>query len=119
VCTQSTQGTVGGMRVCPVVTVAALYGVGGSVIGPRVAERLGVPFLDRAIPRSVAERAGLPEAAVAQADETEKTRWDQVLDALGRASPATGASGHVQRLDLEARTLHAEIERFLADASRL
>ena len=53
----------------PVVTVAALYGAGGSVVGPRVGERLGVEFLDRAIPASVARRTGLPEAAVASYDE--------------------------------------------------
>lgn len=101
-----------------VVTLAALSGAGGSVIGPRVAERLGVPFLDRAIPRSVAERAGVPETAVAEADEGPQSRWDRVVDALGRASPPSGASGQVERLDLEERRLHGEIERFLADASR-
>jgi cytidylate kinase len=101
-----------------VVTLAALYGAGGSVIGPRVAERLGVQFLDRAIPSAVAKRAGLPEAAVAEADDEPRSRWNLVLDALGRASPPTGASGQEERLALENRTLHAEIERFLADASR-
>ena len=40
----------------PVVTLASLYGAGGSVVGPRVAERLGVPFLDRAIPDAVAKQ---------------------------------------------------------------
>jgi hypothetical protein len=45
----------------PVVTVAALYRAGGSVDGPRVAERLGVPLLDREIPEYVARRTGLPE----------------------------------------------------------
>ena len=29
----------------PLVTIAALYGAGGSVIGPRVAARLGVAFM--------------------------------------------------------------------------
>jgi cytidylate kinase len=101
-----------------VVTLAALYGAGGSLIGPRVAERLGVPFLDRAIPRSVAERAGVPEAAVVEAEESPPGRWQRVLDALGRASPPSGASGQVERLDLEDRKLRGEIERFLADASR-
>ena len=38
-----------------VVTLAALYGAGGSVVGTRVAERLGVAFLDRAIPTCVTE----------------------------------------------------------------
>src|SRR5919202_408699 len=56
--------------------------------------------------------------AVAEAAEEPRSRWNQVLDALGRASPATGASGQEERLDLESRRLHAEIERFLADASR-
>ena len=34
----------------PVVTLAALYEAGGSVVGPRVAERLGVELLDRKVP---------------------------------------------------------------------
>lgn len=106
------------MRANPVVTLAALYGAGGSVIGPRVAERLGVPFLDRAIPSPVARRAGVPEVAVAQADDEPRARWNQVLDALGKASPPTAASGQLEQLDLEERKMHAEIERFLADASR-
>src|SRR5215217_557555 len=32
------------------VTLSAPYGAGGSEIGPAVAERFGVPFVDRAIP---------------------------------------------------------------------
>ena len=38
----------------PVVTISASYGAGGGFVGPRVAERLGVAFFDRAIPESVA-----------------------------------------------------------------
>jgi cytidylate kinase len=33
-----------------VVTVSATYGAGGSVVAPRLAERLGIPFADRLIP---------------------------------------------------------------------
>jgi cytidylate kinase len=101
-----------------VVTIAALYGSGGRRIGRRVAERLGVQFLDRAIPSTVAKRAGLPEAAVADVDEKPHSRWQRLLAIVGRTSPATGASGQVERLDLEERRLRAEIEQFLADASR-
>jgi cytidylate kinase len=43
-----------------VVTLSASYGAGGSYVGPRLAERLGVPLLDRAIPRAVAERLAVP-----------------------------------------------------------
>jgi Cytidylate kinase-like family len=42
------------------VALSAAYGAGGSLIGPRLAERLGVPFLDRAIPMGVAERLRVP-----------------------------------------------------------
>lgn len=100
------------------MTIAALYGAGGSVVGPRVAERLGVQFLDRAIPSSVATRAGVTEKVVADVDEKPRSGWERLLGILGRASPPTGASEQVERLDLEERRLRAEIEEFLADATR-
>src|SRR4051794_19911523 len=43
-----------------IVTVSAAYGAGGAIVGPRLAERLGAPFLDRAIPTAVAERLAIP-----------------------------------------------------------
>jgi cytidylate kinase len=60
-----------GRRVAarPLVTLAAYFGAGGDVLGPRVAERLGVEFLDRGIPRSVARRLQVPEEAAAEYDE--------------------------------------------------
>ena len=105
-------------RLPAVVTIAALYGAGGRRIGTRVAERLGVQFLDRAIPSAVAKRVGLPETAVADVDEKPQSRWQRVLAAVGRAAPPSGASGPVERVDLEERRLRAEIEDFLAHASR-
>lgn len=96
------------MDVRPVVTLAALCGAGGSIVGPQVADRLGVPFLDRAIPNS----------AFTDAVEEPRGRWSQVVEALGRAAPPNAASGQVERLDLEERHLLREIEQFLADASR-
>ena len=43
-----------------VVTVSASYGAGGALVGPAVAERLDVPFVDRAIPVAVADELGVP-----------------------------------------------------------
>ena len=43
-----------------VVTLSASYGAGGSHVGPRLADRLGVAFLDRVIPTTVAERLAVP-----------------------------------------------------------
>jgi hypothetical protein len=51
------------------VALSASYGAGGSRVGPALAERLGVPFLDRAIPLAVAERLHVPYDAAAAHDE--------------------------------------------------
>jgi cytidylate kinase len=48
------------------VTISAAYGAGGSLIGPRVAQRLGVRFLDRAIPVSVADQLEVPREGLSQ-----------------------------------------------------
>ena len=74
----------------PVVTVAALYGAGGSIVGPRVAERLGVPLLDREIPGDVARRTGLPEEAAAKSTRSRAAAWSGSSGPWGwrRPSPA-------------------------------
>jgi cytidylate kinase len=38
---------MGDTKFGPVVTVSATYGTGGSVIAPRLAQELGLPFIDR------------------------------------------------------------------------
>jgi cytidylate kinase len=54
----------------PLVTLSAPYGAGGSQVGPLVAERLGVPFLDRAVPAQVAERLAVPVDKALSRDES-------------------------------------------------
>jgi len=61
----------------PLVTISAAYGAGGSRIGPAVAQRLGVEFLDRAIPTRVAERLRVPIDDALAHDES-------LGDAIGR-----------------------------------
>jgi hypothetical protein len=53
------------------VTIAATYGAGGSLIGPSVAKRLNLPFVDRAIPGALAAKLREPLAA-ALADDSER-----------------------------------------------
>lgn len=48
------------------VTISSAYGAGGSLVGRRVAERLGVRFLDRAIPVSVADHLEVPREGLSQ-----------------------------------------------------
>jgi hypothetical protein len=61
----------------PLVTLSASYGAGGSQVGPALAERLGVDFLDRAIPARVAERLAVSLDAALAHDES-------LGDAIGR-----------------------------------
>ena len=64
------------------VTIAATYGAGGSVIAPAVAVRLGLPFIERAIPVEVAKKinASLEDQL---ADDVEQTsRADRLLDRI-------------------------------------
>lgn len=61
------------------VTIAATYGAGGSVIAPAVAERLGLPFIERAIPVDVAKKidASLDDELADDAEQS--SRVDRVL----------------------------------------
>ena len=68
----------------PVVTLAAFYGAGGTVVGPRVAERLGVPFLDRGILTAVAKRLRVSEEAAAEYEEPPQSGVGRFLDSLGK-----------------------------------
>ncbi|HEX2074803.1 MAG TPA: cytidylate kinase-like family protein [Geodermatophilus sp.] len=52
-----------------VVTISASYGAGGAEVAPAVAERLGLPFHDRAIPARVAGRLGVTLAEAEENDE--------------------------------------------------
>lgn len=102
----------------PVVTLAALYGAGGPVVGPRVAERLGVPFLDRGILTGVAERMRVPEETVAAYDaesaQEPRSALRRYFESLSNATSGDGMP--LSGLDLEEGRYRAETEEFLARA---
>src|SRR5438132_6017201 len=70
-----------------VVTISATYGAGGTVVAPRVAERLGLPFADRLI----AARGG-DEAPGEQLSEQEReeSRRRGFLDRLAHLTGGLG-----------------------------
>jgi cytidylate kinase len=99
----------------PIVTLSALYGAGGSVVGPRVAERLGVEFLDRGIPRAVAAQTGLPEQAVQDVEQAPGTWLGRVAANIGRLSTVTGGGGgSMEGLDLQDSEVRGHIEELIA-----
>jgi hypothetical protein len=52
------------------IAMSASYGAGGSIVGPALAERLDVPFIDRAISLAVADRLEVPVEEAALGGET-------------------------------------------------
>jgi cytidylate kinase len=91
------------------VAVSASYGAAGSRIGPALAERLGVPFLDRAIPMAVAAELELPAGDAVAYDEHLRAGWlERVLRSFVAAD--TGAP-----VPLVADTLSAEEFRRATD----
>ena len=74
-----------------VVTISASYGAGGAYVGPRLAERLGVPFVDRAIPNEVAQRLAVPLTEAVSHDETTGSVFERFIRMLAPAGLAFGA----------------------------
>lgn len=99
----------------PLVTIAALYGASGSVIGSRVAERLGVPMLDREIPAGAARRRHVSERSVREVDERPRRSAERLISGLSRATTVTG--GSIEQLDVHERRLRGSIEEFLAESA--
>jgi Cytidylate kinase-like family len=70
------------------IALSASYGAGGDVVGQALAERLGVPLLDRAIPIKVAEQLRV-DPAEAVTVEVDSPGW---LERMMRGF-ATGGTG--------------------------
>ena len=69
------------------ITLSAPYGAGGSHVGPAVAQRLGLPFLDRAIPTGVAERLAVPLREAIDRDESVGSWLTRALLSFGQVTP--------------------------------
>ncbi len=94
-----------------VVTISATYGAGGSVVGRSVAERLGVAFLDRAIPGEVASEIGCRFEDALERDDRAPTGFSRLLASAARLpSVAMGSvdSTYIGTTDAEGRLLFDE-----------
>jgi hypothetical protein len=73
-----------------VVTISAAYGAAGAEVAPAVAERLGLPFHDRAIPAQVAGRLGVPVEEAEANDETVVRGLWRLVASLGTMPDPVG-----------------------------
>jgi cytidylate kinase len=101
----------------PLVTLAGLYGTGISRIGPLVAERLGVPFLDRGVVAGVAERLQLAQASIETYDpDSERAPRSGLRRFLDSLEPPATADSRAAT-DPDAARLRSATEVFLARAT--
>ena len=73
-----------------VVTISASYGAHGDQIAHRVAERLDLPFLDRAIPASVVQELAPSGEIEESLDEPAPRRWERIIMGFANATTPMG-----------------------------
>lgn len=99
-----------------VVTISSSYGAGGSVVGPAVADALGVPFLDRVVPARLASGGPVTPGEEAPVEERTRSLIERIVasfanlpDAFGPGAPPSpqpsppGASDEELRRETEQR----------------
>jgi cytidylate kinase len=74
------------------VTISAPYGTGGSIVGPELAHRLDVPFVDRAIPAAISRRLDIPIDEILSHEESPQSGPGRWLAALAPAALMVGGS---------------------------
>jgi cytidylate kinase len=62
-----------------VITISHQLGSGGAYLGQKLAERLGLPYIDREILKKVAEELNLAEAVLVGREERLSTFWQSLM----------------------------------------
>jgi cytidylate kinase len=100
------------------ITLSAPYGAGGSQVGPEVARRLGVPFVDRAVPTAVAERLSVPLDEAVERDESAGGVLTRMTVWLGQVGQAFGAPGALPVEEVAEEDYRRATEQVLREHAR-
>jgi hypothetical protein len=80
------------MPMSRVVTLSASYGAHGDKVGRALAERLDLPFVDRAIPASVAHQLAESSDVAESLDDPAPSRWERIAMGFANATTPMGPS---------------------------
>jgi cytidylate kinase len=94
------------------VTISASYGAGGSQVGPAVAQRLDVPFVDRAVSAAIADKLGITQTAAERLDDDVERGLDRILAHL---APVGEFYGDVDPELLQRSTHHEAAEEVIRE----
>ncbi len=106
-------GAMSDRAVRGVVTLSASYGAGGGPVGRMLAERLGLPFFDRAIPVEVAQRMAVSLETVLAHDEKAETGMERFLTTMARLAVPLGPDPVVHDVGYSAETYKEQTEAVL------
>ncbi len=87
-------------NVSTVIAISRSYGAGGRTVGRMVAQRLGIPFYDKSLLASTAERSGLSVQYVASIDEKARAAFEQIYT-LDQPEPLHSIADRAQREVIE------------------
>lgn len=101
-----------------IVTISAAYGAGGSALGRRVAERLGLELIDQTVPSAVTQKLGIsgPDADILLRF-TPRGFWKILTYPFSLATSAPIALRNQQQLPASDRDVVRAIETELFDAA--
>jgi len=102
-------------RGITLVTLSASYGAGGSHVGPALARRLDVPFVDRAVSAAIADALGISHTAAERLDEDVERGIDRVL---AHMAPIGEFYGDVDPELLQRSSHHEAAEQVIREVAR-
>lgn len=100
-----------------VVTISASYGALGSEVGPAVAAALDLPFVDRAIPASVAHKLGVSLADAESQDETVSTGLWRLISSMALVPDLSGAGPLAYGVAPDERAFREHTEQVLHEVA--
>ena len=103
----------------PLITITRQYASGGSDIAQGVAAALKWTLIDNEFVDSVARRAGLPAAEVAQREERAPGLLERLARTLAIASPELFTGPAVSDAERDEATIHRLTERIIHEAAAM
>lgn len=103
----------------PLITITRQYASGGSDIAQGVAAALKWTLIDNEFVDSVARRAGLPVAEVAQREERAPGLLERLARTLAIASPELFTGPAVSDAERDEATIHRLTERIIHEAAAM
>lgn len=96
-----------------VITISTTFGVRGAHIGASLAKTLGIPFVDRAIPRTISRELDLPiEDVMAQDGKATSGLW-RILSAMAVIPDVTGTEAAAHHIGSEEAMLTQRTEELM------